>query len=57
MAGAPADLLVHIATGRDAADTAFLTSHGSEVVLDEMLVSAVVDELPADDWTSLVDLR
>lgn len=54
---APRPTLVHIATGRDAADTAFLTSHGSEVVLDEMLVSAVVDELPADDWTSLVDLR
>lgn len=54
---APRQTLVRIATGRDAADTAFLTSHGAEVVLDEMAVWAVADALPDDDWSSLVDLR
>ncbi len=54
---APRQTLVRIATGRDAADTAFLTSYGGEVVLDTMQVSAVADTLPADDWSSLVDLR
>ncbi len=54
---APRQTLVRIATGRDAADTAFLTSHGGEVVLEEMEVSAVADVLPWDNWSSHVDLR
>ena len=54
---APRQTLVRIATGRDAADTAFLTSHGGTVTLDAMEVQAVVDELPADDVRELVQLR
>ena len=49
---APRPTLVRIATGRDAADTAFLTNNGAELVLEEMEVTAVADELPADDWTT-----
>jgi transglutaminase-like putative cysteine protease len=54
---APRQSLLRIATGRDAADTAFLTSNGDDLVLDEMEVSAVADELPGDDWVSLVQLE
>lgn len=53
---APRPALLRIATGRDAADTAFLTSNGADVVLDEMVVGAVADRLPADDWSSLAQL-
>jgi transglutaminase-like putative cysteine protease len=49
---APRQTLVRIATGRDAADTAFLTNNGAELVLEQMVVTAVADELPADDWTA-----
>ena len=49
---APRQALVRIATGRDAADTAFLTNNGAELVLEEMEVTAVAGELPADDWTT-----
>ena len=46
---APRQSLVRIATGRDAADTAFLTTAGP-VQLDSLEVLAVVDgELPVDD--------
>lgn len=54
---APRSSLVRIATGRDAADTAFLTSHGGPVNLDAMTVTATVDALPADDLGELVALR
>ncbi|TFC47092.1 transglutaminase family protein [Cryobacterium sp. TMT1-21] len=54
---APRQSLVRIATGRDAADTAFLTTIGGGVLLHSMAVSAVVDELPRDDLTELVRLR
>jgi transglutaminase-like putative cysteine protease len=54
---APRQTLLRIATGRDAADTAFLTNHGGNLVLDRLEVSAVVDELPYDDVTQLVRLR
>jgi len=54
---APRSTLLRIATGRDAADTAFLTSNGGDVSLDTMQVTAVVDALPRDDWSSLVPLR
>ncbi|MCU1691833.1 MAG: transglutaminase [Frankiales bacterium] len=53
---APRSSLVRIATGRDAADTAFLSSYGGEVRLDAMTVSAVVDALPGDDLDARVQL-
>ncbi|WP_084099672.1 transglutaminase family protein [Demequina sp. NBRC 110051] len=46
---APRPSLVRIATGRDAADTAFMTTIGDPVDLVSMEVSAVADELPRDD--------
>ena len=54
---APRSSLLRIATGRDAADTAFLTSHGGLVTLDSIEVSATADALPADDVRELVQLR
>lgn len=55
---APRQSLVRIATGRDAADTAFLSSVGGEVQLVSMQVTAVVEgDLPADDIAHLVQLR
>ena len=55
---APRAGLVRIATGRDAADTAFLSSYGGEVRLERLQVSAVVDgDLPVDDLDALVPLR
>lgn len=53
---APRSSLVRIASGRDASDTAFLTTHGAGVTLHDVEVSAVVDELPTDDLTQLVSL-
>jgi transglutaminase-like putative cysteine protease len=47
---APRQSLVRIATGRDAADTAFLTITRGAVTLEELEVTAVVDpSLPFDD--------
>ena len=54
---APRQSLVRIATGRDAADTAFLTVLDGRADLDEIEVTAVVDELPRDDVTELVSIR
>jgi len=54
---APRSSLLRIATGRDAADTAFLTNHGGLLTLDHLEVSAVVDVLPNDDLSLLVPLR
>ncbi|MGA1837815.1 transglutaminase family protein [Herbiconiux sp. 11R-BC] len=54
---APRQSLLRIATGRDAADTAFLTNHGGNLILENLEVSAVVDSLPFDDITKLVQLR
>ena len=54
---APRSTLLRISTGRDAADTAFLSSYGGAVTLDAIEVSAVVDVLPSDDMTELVELR
>ncbi|MDO5493037.1 MAG: transglutaminase family protein [Nesterenkonia sp.] len=45
---APRRSMVRIATGRDAADTAFLSNAGAEVILNQIAVTAVADELPAD---------
>jgi len=53
---APRQSLVRIATGRDAADTAFLTTIGGGVLLRSLTVSAVADELPGDDLRQLVRL-
>lgn len=54
---APRQSLVRIATGRDASDTAFLTNHGGLLTLEELTVTATVDELPTDDVRELVQLR
>ncbi len=54
---APRSTLLRIATGRDAADTAFLTADGDRLTLDGMTVSATVDgTLPTDDLTQTVHL-
>jgi transglutaminase-like putative cysteine protease len=46
---APRQSLVRIATGRDAADTAFLSVYDGVATLGEFTVGAVVDVLPDDD--------
>lgn len=54
---APRGSLVRIATGRDAADTAFLTVTAGRADLVEVTVSATADTLPDDDLDRLVRLR
>ncbi len=54
---APRQSLVRVATGRDAADTAFLSSIGGEVRLNTMEVGAFTDgDLPLDDHLGLISL-
>ncbi|ADG74641.1 transglutaminase domain protein [Cellulomonas flavigena DSM 20109] len=53
---APRSTLVRIATGRDASDTAFLSVHRGTASLQEMVVTAVADELPDDDVRELVSI-
>ncbi len=53
---APRGSLVRIATGRDAADTAFLTVLSGRADLLDMEVTAIVDVLPDDDVTQLVSI-
>jgi transglutaminase-like putative cysteine protease len=53
---APRQSLVRIATGRDASDTAFLSSSGGWVSLVELEVGAVADTLPRDDVASFVSI-
>lgn len=54
---APRQSLLRISTGRDAADTAWLTNFGGGLVLESSVVSAVVDgDLPIDDPQSAVRL-
>jgi transglutaminase-like putative cysteine protease len=48
---APRRSMLRIATGRDAADTAFLSVYGGIVDLNAVEVLAVVDELPIEDPT------
>jgi hypothetical protein len=49
--------MVRIATGRDAADTAFLDNHKGSITLNNMVVTAYVDgELPIDSIDHLVSL-
>ena len=54
---APRQSLLRVATGRDAADTAFLTNFGSGVTLNGLEVTAVVDDFALDDTTKLTQLR
>ena len=54
---APRSSLVRISTGRDAADTAFLSNYGGAVYLQSTEVRAVVvGNLPVEDVTRLVRL-
>jgi transglutaminase-like putative cysteine protease len=54
---APRPSMVRIATGRDAADTAFMSSYGGGLRFERLEVRAVVDgELPVDDRSALVRL-
>jgi hypothetical protein len=55
---APRQSMVRIATGRDAADTAFLDNHAGSITMQSMTVTAYVDgELPLDSVDQLVSLR
>jgi transglutaminase-like putative cysteine protease len=55
---APRQTLVRIATGRDAADTAFLDNHKGQIQLNRLVVTAVVDgDLPTDSIDQLVSIR
>ena len=55
---APRQSMVRIATGRDAADTAFLDNHHGAITLNAMTIAAIVDgELPFDTVDQLVSLR
>ncbi|HYP46083.1 MAG TPA: transglutaminase family protein [Propionibacteriaceae bacterium] len=54
---APRQSLLRVATGRDAADTAFLTSLGPAVTLSGLEVTAVVDDFATDDGSELIALR
>lgn len=54
---APRSTLVRIATGRDAADTAFLTVVAGRADLIEVEVTATADVLPDDDLDRLVSIR
>lgn len=53
---APRQSLLRIGTGRDAADTAFLTNFRGEVTVKNMDIMAVVDDLPYDDVREFVSL-
>jgi len=54
---APRATLVRIASGRDAADTAFLSAYGGAADLLETSVTATVDgDLPGDDVTRLMSI-
>ena len=55
---APRQSMVRIATGRDAADTAFLDNHHGAITLNAITITAIVDgELPIDSVDQLVSLR
>lgn len=53
---APRGSLLRIATGRDAADTAFLSTLSGFATLTDLEVTATVDVLPYDDITQAVEL-
>ncbi len=55
---APRQPLVRIATGRDAADIAFLDNHKGAITLNALEVMAIVDgDLPTDSLDQLVSIR
>lgn len=54
---APRESMLRISTGRDAADTAFLSTVGGSLQLNQMRVNATVDELPYDDGGESVRLH
>ena len=58
---APRQAMVRIATGRDAAETAFLDNHKGEITLHNLEVTAIVDgELPrtlSTTWYLKVEVR
>lgn len=55
---APRQTLVRIATGRDAADTAFLDNHRGAIKVTKMVVTATTDrDLPTDPIDELVSIR
>jgi len=55
---APRQTLVRIATGRDAADTAFLDNHKGSINLTNMTVTATSDgDLPRDALDQLVSIQ
>jgi transglutaminase-like putative cysteine protease len=53
---APRQTLMRIATGRDASDTAFLSTRGGAVTIHHMEIGAVAEELPRDDVTQMLKL-
>jgi transglutaminase-like putative cysteine protease len=53
---APRQSLLRISTGRDAADTAFLSSHGDDLVLTDLEVTATVDDFSIEDVSARVVL-
>jgi hypothetical protein len=54
---APRQALVRIATGRDAADIAFLDNHRGAITLTKLAVTAIVDGyLPIDSIDQLVSI-
>ena len=54
---APRQTMVRIATGRDAADTAFLDNHKGAINLNKLEVTAIVDgDLPMDSIDELVSI-
>ena len=54
---APRQSLLRVATGRDAADIAFLTCLGAASTLSRLEVTAVVDDFHTDDTNALSQLR
>ncbi len=55
---APRQSLVRIATGRDAADTAWLDNHKGAITVNNMTVTATVDgDLPRDSIDQLVSIQ
>ena len=53
---APRQSLLRISTGRDAADTAWLTSNWTDLAVMSMLVTVTADSLPYDDGSQPVQL-
>jgi transglutaminase-like putative cysteine protease len=53
---APRQSLLRISTGRDAADTAWLTSNWTDLAFLSLNITVTADSLPVDDHTALVQL-